>query len=45
MGQALPASMGPNVSIMFIKPKISYIVGTCEEKGLISILNYDLMKM
>lgn len=45
MGQALPALRGPNVPITIIKPKISYIVGTCEEKGLISILNYDLMKM
>lgn len=45
MGQALPALRGRNVSIMIVKPKISYIVGTCEEKGLISILNYDLMKM
>lgn len=43
VGQDLPVLKGPNVPIIIVKPKIRYTVGTCE--GLISILNYDLMKM
>ncbi len=45
VGQDLPVLKGPNVSIMIVKPKTRYTMGTCEKKGLISILIYDLMKI
>lgn len=45
VGQDLPVLKGLNVPIMIVKPKIRYTMGTCKEKGLINILNYDLMKI